>query len=200
MSSLREGSRTLPDLVLRSALVVSETTRFLRLRTEHTQPHCHDPSHVAARGPAETRFYRIPADRYSSPGGLKPGKQARPRTSRACSGTAGTYGKVCTGFDVTDSLPIPRRTGAFEAIENITSGALSVSDLPFHSASRSKPAFRFCKGRMFGKKRRGRGYPSPNRHTQSSSSPRLIGLVFVDGIAAAAAWGARPMVCCGCDA
>jgi hypothetical protein len=35
---------------------------------------------------------------------------------------------------VTDSLPIPTRTGAFAAIENMTSGALSVSERPFHSA------------------------------------------------------------------
>jgi len=47
---------------------------------------------------------------------------------------AGTYGKTFDGFDVTESLPIPRRIGAFAAIENITSGALSVSERPFHSA------------------------------------------------------------------
>lgn len=35
---------------------------------------------------------------------------------------------------VTDSLPIPRRTGVLSANENITSGALSLSDRPFHTA------------------------------------------------------------------
>ncbi|MGA2421103.1 MAG: hypothetical protein ABSG69_13565 [Candidatus Acidiferrum sp.] len=38
---------------------------------------------------------------------------------------AGTYGNVFDGFKVTDSLPIPRRTGVFATSENITSGALS---------------------------------------------------------------------------
>jgi hypothetical protein len=40
---------------------------------------------------------------------------------------AGTYGNVFVGFDVTDSLPIPSRTGVFDARENMTSGALSVT-------------------------------------------------------------------------
>jgi hypothetical protein len=35
---------------------------------------------------------------------------------------------------VTDSLPIPSRTGVFAAMLNITSGALSVSERPFYSA------------------------------------------------------------------
>ena len=47
---------------------------------------------------------------------------------------AGTYGKVFDGFDITDSLPIPRLTGAFAAMENMTFGALSVRERPFHSA------------------------------------------------------------------
>ena len=38
------------------------------------------------------------------------------------------------GFEVTDSFPIPSATGVFAASENITFGALSVSDRPFHSA------------------------------------------------------------------
>jgi hypothetical protein len=36
------------------------------------------------------------------------------------------YGNVFEGFEVTDSLPMPRRTGVFAAMENLTSGALSV--------------------------------------------------------------------------
>lgn len=32
---------------------------------------------------------------------------------------AGTYGNVFDGFDVTDSLPIPRLTGVFAAMENM---------------------------------------------------------------------------------
>jgi len=46
----------------------------------------------------------------------------------------GTQGKVVDGLDVTDSLPIPRLRGVFDAIENITFGALSVRERPFHSA------------------------------------------------------------------
>ena len=37
------------------------------------------------------------------------------------------------GLDVTDSLPMPRCTGLLVAIENMTSGALSVSERPFQS-------------------------------------------------------------------
>ena len=48
---------------------------------------------------------------------------------------AGTYGNVFDGFDVTDSLPIPRLMGVFAATENITLGALSVSERPFHSTN-----------------------------------------------------------------
>lgn len=47
----------------------------------------------------------------------------------------GTYGNVFDGFEVTDSLPIPSRTGAFAARENMTSGALSVRERPFHPAN-----------------------------------------------------------------
>jgi hypothetical protein len=48
---------------------------------------------------------------------------------------AGTYGEVFDGFEVTDSLPIPRLTGAFAARENMTFGALSARERPFHSAN-----------------------------------------------------------------
>ena len=44
-------------------------------------------------------------------------------------------GKRLRRFEVTDSLPIPRRTGVFAARENMTSGALSVSERPFHSTN-----------------------------------------------------------------
>jgi len=37
------------------------------------------------------------------------------------------------GLKVTDSLPIPIRTGVFDAIVSMISGALSVSERPFHS-------------------------------------------------------------------
>jgi hypothetical protein len=47
---------------------------------------------------------------------------------------AGTYGKVVDGFETTDSLVIPRRIGVFAASENMTSGALSVRERPFHPA------------------------------------------------------------------
>jgi hypothetical protein len=47
--------------------------------------------------------------------------------------TAGTEGNVRDGLEETDSLPTPRRTGASDASENMTSGALSVRDRPFHS-------------------------------------------------------------------
>jgi hypothetical protein len=40
------------------------------------------------------------------------------------------------GFAVTDSLPIPRRTRVLAAMLNITSGALSVKDVPFDEAKR----------------------------------------------------------------
>lgn len=46
---------------------------------------------------------------------------------------AGTYGNVFDGLEVTDSLPIPRLTGVLAAMENMTLGALSVSERPFHS-------------------------------------------------------------------
>jgi hypothetical protein len=42
---------------------------------------------------------------------------------------------VFDGFEVTESLPIPRRTGAFAAMENMPSGALSESERPFHPAN-----------------------------------------------------------------
>ncbi|MGP6192183.1 MAG: hypothetical protein ACLPSH_19415 [Vulcanimicrobiaceae bacterium] len=65
----------------------------------------------------------------------------------------GTYGKVFDGLDVTDSLPIPRRTGAFDAKENMTSGALSVSARPFHSAKPKVAGVATVYGSTFGKKR-----------------------------------------------
>ena len=53
---------------------------------------------------------------------------------------AGTYGKVFDGFDVTDSLPIPRLTGVFAAMENMTFGTLSVrvATVPFGEAEDSR--------------------------------------------------------------
>lgn len=59
-----------------------------------------------------------------------------PRFATGSSLTAGTYGKVVDGFEVTESLPIPRRTGVLAAIENITSGALSVQLAEMHPANR----------------------------------------------------------------
>lgn len=38
------------------------------------------------------------------------------------------------GFAVTGSLSIPRRTGVLAGMENMTSGALSVGERPFHAA------------------------------------------------------------------
>ena len=43
------------------------------------------------------------------------------------------YGNLFDGVAVTDSLPIPRWIGELDAIVNMTSGALSVSERPFHS-------------------------------------------------------------------
>lgn len=43
--------------------------------------------------------------------------------------------KCLRRFEATDSLAIPRRTGVFAARENMTLGALSVSERPFHSAN-----------------------------------------------------------------
>jgi hypothetical protein len=49
--------------------------------------------------------------------------------------TGGTYGNASEGLEVTDSLPMPKLIGVFNARENITLGALSVRDRPFHSAN-----------------------------------------------------------------
>ncbi len=71
------------------------------------------------------------------PGPEHPGdaaSQCHSFLSRTAQAIFGTYGKVADGFDVTDSLPMPSPMGAFAAMENMTSGALSVSDRPFHSA------------------------------------------------------------------
>jgi hypothetical protein len=78
--------------------------------------------------------------------------QINPDQAAAVSTTplgTGTYGKIVEGFDVTDSLPIPRLIGVFAAVENMTFGALSVSDRPFHSTKPNDaggPAFRDFSG------------------------------------------------------
>ena len=64
-----------------------------------------------------------------------PRPDERPRRRAGFHLAAGTYGKIFDGFEMTDSLPIPRLTGAFAPIENMTFGALSVSERPFHSAN-----------------------------------------------------------------
>jgi hypothetical protein len=46
---------------------------------------------------------------------------------------AGTYGKFLVGFDVMESFVKPVESAVLVARENMTSGALSVSDRPFHS-------------------------------------------------------------------
>ena len=66
---------------------------------------------------------------------------------------AGTYGKIVDGFDVTDSLPMPRLTGAFAAMENMTSGALSIKDRPFQSENPNPAAVPTSYGSMLGKNR-----------------------------------------------
>ena len=47
------------------------------------------------------------------------------------------YGKVFDGFEVTDSLPIPRLTGVFAAIENMTFGVLSMRERQFDRQNRT---------------------------------------------------------------
>ncbi len=68
-------------------------------------------------------------------------------------GREGTYGNFLEGFVVTDSLPIPRLTGMFAARLNITSGALSVSERPFHPANPNVAGVQTVYGSPFGKKR-----------------------------------------------
>lgn len=60
---------------------------------------------------------------------------AAPLDLLSAAAAAGTYGKFARGFEVTDSFPMPSRIGAFAASVNITSGALSISDRPFHSSN-----------------------------------------------------------------
>jgi hypothetical protein len=64
---------------------------------------------------------------------------------------AGTYGNVLDGFEVTDSLPIPTLTGVFAAMENMTLGALSVTERPFHSKKANDAGVPTSYGRMLGK-------------------------------------------------
>jgi hypothetical protein len=65
--------------------------------------------------------------------------------------TGGTYGNVLDGLRVTDSLPMPRRIGVLAAVESITSGALSVSARPFHSAKPNEAGVPTVGGSTFGK-------------------------------------------------
>jgi hypothetical protein len=54
---------------------------------------------------------------------------------------------------VTGSLPIPRLTGVFAAMENMTLGALSMSERPFHSAKPNAAGVLTSYGRMLGQNR-----------------------------------------------
>jgi hypothetical protein len=75
------------------------------------------------------------------------------RPGRRLSPAAGTYGNVFDGFEVTDSLPIPRLKSVFAAMENMTLGALSVSErtVPLGEPERGRCANLetppFCVGR-----------------------------------------------------
>jgi hypothetical protein len=59
-----------------------------------------------------------------APHDTPPARSDTPKSQRVhapairLSPAAGTYGNVFDGFEVTDSLPIPRRTGVFAAMEN----------------------------------------------------------------------------------
>jgi hypothetical protein len=101
--------------------------------------------------------------------------------SRPSVGSAGTYGKVVVGFDVTDSLPIPRLMGLFAAMENMTFGALSMSDRPFHSANPNAARVPTSYGSVCRRSTRHNGsiekslindfYPSPAAAPYNTSSP-----------------------------
>ena len=57
---------------------------------------------------------------------------------------AGTYGNTFDGFEATDSLPMPRRTGVFDAIENMTFRRVirEGTTVPFGEAERGHGADR----------------------------------------------------------
>ena len=63
------------------------------------------------------------------------------------------YGNTFVGLAVSDSLPMPRPTGVFAAMLNITSGVLSVNERPFHSANPNAAGVPTWYGRILGKKR-----------------------------------------------
>src|SRR5580658_11153805 len=60
----------------------------------------------------------------------------------------GAYGNFFEGLEVTDSLPIPRLMGVFDAMENMTSGALSVRERPFHDRSGHQGYTKICSVRF----------------------------------------------------
>jgi hypothetical protein len=73
---------------------------------------------------------------------------------------------------VTDSLPIPRETGVLAAMENMTLGALSVSDRPFQEL-KSKPPFDVARVRLaYGERlRRARALTEAKVQLQGALTP-----------------------------